>query len=186
MQLSKTGKLAIFYRWSYGKSTDQLPNNLCPYFWKLVLAFFLLPITWVSFIWGFKIQMDYDWKNDRFIIDKDFAHYFNYNKPDFMLVKRFFTGISIYGLLTEIVFVISLLLNMEISFWDFIVKISAFTGIGIIGSMILILLYFLSKAIIRTHQRVITSSTYKETKHILEETYVSVKENYCPKINWSE
>ena len=32
---------AKLYCWFYAKRVKQLPNNLCPYFWKLVLAYIL-------------------------------------------------------------------------------------------------------------------------------------------------
>lgn len=40
---AKTNSIsAKLYCWFYGKHIHQLPNNLCPYFWKLVLAWTLL------------------------------------------------------------------------------------------------------------------------------------------------
>lgn len=42
MQLKTNSLNAKLYCWFYGKSTYELPTNLCPYFWKLVLAWVLL------------------------------------------------------------------------------------------------------------------------------------------------
>ncbi len=42
MKLNANSLNAKLYCWFYGQRTHQLPNNLCPYFWKLVLAWFLL------------------------------------------------------------------------------------------------------------------------------------------------
>lgn len=42
MQLKTNSLNAKLYCWFYGKPTYQLPTNLCPYFWKLVLAWTLL------------------------------------------------------------------------------------------------------------------------------------------------
>jgi hypothetical protein len=47
MKLDKNGKLARFYKWSYREV--YLPTNFCSYFWALLLAAFLFPITWLSY-----------------------------------------------------------------------------------------------------------------------------------------
>lgn len=40
MKLKSNSISSKLYRWFYG--TNELPNNLCPYFWKLVLAWLVL------------------------------------------------------------------------------------------------------------------------------------------------
>ena len=40
MKLNSNSISSKLYRWFYG--TNDLPNNLCPYFWKLVLAWLVL------------------------------------------------------------------------------------------------------------------------------------------------
>jgi hypothetical protein len=43
MKLDKNSNTARLYRWFYGK--DSMPNNLCPYFWKVVASYALaLPV----------------------------------------------------------------------------------------------------------------------------------------------
>ena len=42
MKLNANSLNAKLYCWFYGEPTRKLPNNLCPYFWKLVLAWVLL------------------------------------------------------------------------------------------------------------------------------------------------
>lgn len=49
MELSRQGKLARLYKWTYTRNEWQLPNSLCPYFWMLLIAVILFPITWVSY-----------------------------------------------------------------------------------------------------------------------------------------
>lgn len=47
MKLNSNSISSKLYRWFYG--TNDLPNNLCPYFWKLVLAWLvLIPYSLVS------------------------------------------------------------------------------------------------------------------------------------------
>jgi hypothetical protein len=40
MKLNQNSISARIYRWFY--MTDEMPQNLCPYFWKLVIAYILL------------------------------------------------------------------------------------------------------------------------------------------------
>ena len=51
MKLNKNSISAKLFRWFYG--TTELPTNLCPYFWKLVMAYvfaiplFIIPLPYV-------------------------------------------------------------------------------------------------------------------------------------------
>ncbi len=42
MKLSTSNLTTKLYLWFYGKTERELPTNLCPYFWKLVLMFLLI------------------------------------------------------------------------------------------------------------------------------------------------
>jgi len=42
MKLNANSLNAKLYCWFYGERRHRLPNNLCPYFWKLVLAWILV------------------------------------------------------------------------------------------------------------------------------------------------
>ena len=47
MKLNKNSISAKLFRWFYG--TTELPTNLCPYFWKLVMAYvFAIPLFIIS------------------------------------------------------------------------------------------------------------------------------------------
>lgn len=46
MEINKNNWHAKFYYWTYKNH----PNSLCPYFWKLILAFVLLPLTFVGYL----------------------------------------------------------------------------------------------------------------------------------------
>lgn len=45
MKLSTKSWHSWLFRYTYGK--DNLPDNLCPYFWKLVLAMILFPVLFI-------------------------------------------------------------------------------------------------------------------------------------------
>ena len=48
MELNTNGVSARLYRWFY--VTDRMPESLCPYFWKLVIAYtFLVPFAILNF-----------------------------------------------------------------------------------------------------------------------------------------
>jgi len=48
MILNKNSISVKLFRWFYG--TSELPTNLCPYFWKLVMAYvFAIPLFIISF-----------------------------------------------------------------------------------------------------------------------------------------
>lgn len=42
MKLDSNSLNSKLYRWFYAQSKNALPNNLCPYFWKLVMAWIVL------------------------------------------------------------------------------------------------------------------------------------------------
>ena len=47
MKLNKNSISAKLFRWFY--RTSELPTNLCPYFWKLVMAYvFAIPVFIIS------------------------------------------------------------------------------------------------------------------------------------------
>lgn len=56
MELNVNGVSARLYRWFY--VTDKMPQSLCPYFWKLVIAYiFIVPLAVLSLpIFLFKQQ----------------------------------------------------------------------------------------------------------------------------------
>lgn len=50
MELNHTSFSAKFYRWFYDKQTFEMPSSLCPYFWKLLLAYvFVIPYVLIGF-----------------------------------------------------------------------------------------------------------------------------------------
>ena len=50
MRLNKNSVTSRLYKWFYGVSEyEGLPNNLCPYFWKVVLMYLtFIPYVWLS------------------------------------------------------------------------------------------------------------------------------------------
>jgi hypothetical protein len=49
MNLNQNSIPAKLYRWFYEKNQHQMPTNLCPYFWELVIMWiFILPFALIS------------------------------------------------------------------------------------------------------------------------------------------
>lgn len=43
LRLNETGRLATFYKWSFGET--KLPSNLCPFFWLMIFAVVIFPLN---------------------------------------------------------------------------------------------------------------------------------------------
>jgi len=50
MQLKVAGPLTRFYKRTYFLEYDELPTNFCNFFWKLIFAFVVLPITALTYL----------------------------------------------------------------------------------------------------------------------------------------
>jgi hypothetical protein len=119
MKLNQNSISSKLYRWFYG--TNDLPNNLCPYFWKLVLAWLvLIPYSLVGLP---SIIME--------VYDKDYK----YN--DVSTGKRIGIGALCYILLFFIFCMLSFIgwffvLPTKGSFYAFAGSIGIFVWIGAI------------------------------------------------------
>jgi hypothetical protein len=56
INLNKNSITAKLYRWFY--NVDTLPQNLCPYFWKVVIMYLLLPFLGIPALIGHLIEKD--------------------------------------------------------------------------------------------------------------------------------
>lgn len=52
MKLNLNSWYVWIYRSSYDLTVYDLPNNLCPFFWKLVLAIIMLPLSWIGHLFN--------------------------------------------------------------------------------------------------------------------------------------
>lgn len=181
MKLNKTGKLARLYRWTYGKA--EMPNNLCPYFWKVLLAIIVFPITWLSYAWGFRVHINGTFWDAEF--DESNKMYLNYASSNNMFFKRFFTGLLLAAFLILFSSLVGTFLsedNLSELIYAFIINI-LFYGIGVIlicGSVIgAVYCGFWTK------DKIKKSETYQETVSIIKERKEGFKESYCPRISWT-
>lgn len=88
MNLNSNGPSAQLYRWFY--TTDRMPQNLCPYFWKLVIAYvFAAPIFLIALPTRF-IRADIDTSGERFGLGLIFWAIL------FLSICGIFTGLTIF------------------------------------------------------------------------------------------
>lgn len=144
--------------------TNKLPNNLCPYFWKLVLAFIL-------FIPAFIIQLP-------ILISDLFTKYKNdtedrYNMGFvFWLITIILTSISI-----PTIHLFKMMFNCYSYSWDIaILGIIVWSMIGLVTIVTLLALCLKNRII---------KNRYKEKQPSIIGEFIKAKKNkYCPKIDW--
>ena len=177
----KTNSLnAKLYCWFYGKPTYELPNNLCPYFWKLVLAWTLL-IPYSLFCTLYILTHE--------IFDD------KYENGDHKTGER----MSVSLLMNGILFILFLMINVVVWFFvDYDPK-SIFTDLLGPGAMLWTVaicfgVYYGIKALVeyikesripRDENGYRIYPEYKEKKPNLIVEFVKAKYGkYCPKIDW--
>lgn len=165
MKLNKNSISSKVYKYFYNKKT--LPDNLCPYFWKLVLAY-LITIIFAPF----------------HVIPLCSKQY----REDFK--ENLFFTIQIL----IVIFIISAIFNPLLLIWTIPTKQSLLStyisiGIAVDGTIIFILFcYFITKLIdlIKSisYKRVVTDKV--KTDNILI-SFIKAKYNkYCPQIEWTD
>lgn len=148
--MKKDGKIAKFYKYSNG--SNELPNNLCNYFWALVFMIVSLPLTFWTYIP--RINSGY---NDDY---------------------KFRTGFSIITLI-----IVSLLL-FAFAFTGTLIYRYPQVMILVLGiPSILGIFYWLA---VRNHPGNPVKELVSDTSTILVNKVKSVKEGYCPKIEWED
>ena len=178
MKLNSNSISSKLYRWFYG--TNVLPNNLCPYFWKLVLAWLvLIPYSLVCLP---VIIME--------IKDKDYRYHDNSTG------KRIGYSILLYFILFCIGCMLSLIASFfvtpeETSFYMFTATLGACIWIIAIGVVLLEGVSELKKRNLKRKRKYDKNgrriwSEPKEEKTYLVVEFVKAKYNkYCPKIDWT-
>lgn len=170
MKLNKNSFSAKFYCWFY--ETNKLPNNLCPYFWKLSLAWLLTIVLFPPMFFLLIPAMIIS------IFSVDFKTSLWGNKFTFAIM-----GIFIYAALLiafSIVVFAATILGLigyvsgswlsTFQIWGGIISCAG-AGVGV---------YYLGKLIIEHKKK----NSYKSPNIVKE--FIKAKYNkYCPKIDWN-
>ena len=163
MKLNKNSISAKLFRWFYG--TSELPTNLCPYFWKLVMAYvFAIPL--------FIISLPY------VIIDKDSCN------------ESLGSRIGLGFVCWVILFLLITALTPIMLFWHTPVKdslLETLIEIGVftwITGLIIGIMWFIHHLGEKIKER---RNLPKEEKrsNIIVEMVKATYYKYCPKIDWN-
>ena len=163
MKLNKNSISAKLFRWFY--RTSELPTNLCPYFWKLVMAYvFAIPV--------FIISLPYA------IIDKDSCNESLGNRIGKGLVCWFGLFLLITALTPIILFWYT---PVKDSFLEILIIWGLLTGM--IG-LIIGVMWFIHHLGEKIKER---RNLPKEEKrsNIVVEMVKATYYKYCPKIDWN-
>jgi hypothetical protein len=168
MKLSKTGKIARFYAWNYGVGktygweTKEFPKSFCPFFWALVFAVLFIPFTGWSLL-----------------RDKIFTQS---NDASNMFGLRVITGIISY---------LTLILLGVLGWYIYVYPREFITAVSwILGLMATIvvatgtLYYFFWRSWAWEMVTEAGSELIVEAFTIAATKKASIKQNYCPKIDW--
>jgi hypothetical protein len=168
MKLNKNSINAKLYRWFYQK--DQMPKSLCPYFWKLVIAWvFALPlaiVTLPAIIMGINGSMNFRHdgaKEDQF--------------------TRIFASLVMYGM---IFVAFSMLFSISL-FWHSFPNKSFLHDAQISGIICwgVVIIVGLSYAIEHFYKKIKQKDKGVDVNPSLIKELIKAKYNkYCPKIDW--
>ena len=167
MKLNKNSISAKLFRWFY--RTSELPTNLCPYFWKLVMAYvFAIPL--------FIISLPY------VIIDKDSCNE--------SLGSRIGLGFVCWFIL----FLLIVALSPIMLFWytpvkDSFLEILIYCGFltWVVGLLIGIIwfIHYLGEKIKERKWESRNLPKKEKRSNIIVEMVKATYYKYCPKIDWN-
>jgi hypothetical protein len=177
MKLNQNSISSKLYRWFYG--TKELPNNLCPYFWKLVLAWLvLIPYSLVCLP---VIIME--------IYDKDYKY--NDNSTGKRIGMSALTYFILFIIICMITFFGLFFIEPEKdSLYGFMGTLGAFVWllsivIGIVEGVKAIKRWNYNRKIKYDENGYRIWNQPKEEKTYLAVEFVKAKyHKYCPKIEW--
>jgi len=178
MKLNANSLNAKLYCWFYGVGSYQLPNNLCPYFWKLVLAWILvLPygLLCTPFILTHEL-FSKSYRNG----DNKFGERIGISTIMYMMLFVLFAlGVAVGALFTTYVKggLFYKVLPGGILFWLLFFCVGIYHGIKALVEKL------------RETKKVYDENGYRiypEKKPNLAVEFVKAKYNrYCPKITWT-
>lgn len=172
MKLKENSFSANFYKWVY--ETKQLPKNLCPYFWKLLLGW----VIWIIF--GIPIAALLVPMLVISLFDKEIKGDLNGNKYGFAVA-----GAIIYFLIFCVASVVIFLLTL-FSVIQF-VEDEGFYDLQMIGGMItfVLIIFGIIAGILYLHNNKNRPDKNIDKSPNIVKEFIKAKYNrYCPKIDW--
>lgn len=174
MELSKNSVWAKMYRWFYVEKT--MPETICVYFWKLVLAVLLAPLLFLFTLPTTIIKFLFI----NFIIE--FSYFNTFTEK---LINNFILWILLFIIFT-VIFAIITMPIYGIFDPNTILHHLQFTGAILLGVIGLVLLSWFIVFIGASLEKIkIVKIENKKTKVNLLKEFIKSKYNkYCTKINW--
>jgi hypothetical protein len=181
MNLSENSLHAKLYRWFY--ASERLPNNLCPYFWKLMIALvFVLPtsIIYIPLVILLFVVALFDKDDTREVNEYEFG-------------ERMIISIMLYLMLffTFCICVFFIELFCGAYKKDSFLSVCGALGFVIMAAAIVIGIIYLFRTILDKieERREIKQSNYEppqksETLQMIGEFIKAKYNRYCPKITW--
>jgi len=166
MKLNKNSISVKLFRWFYG--TSELPTNLCPYFWKLVMAYvFVIPvfITTLPYI----------------IIDKDSCN----ESPGNRIWMCIICWLILFSLITALTPIMLFWYTPDKdSLLETLIEIGVFIWmLGLIFGFAWFIEYLKEKSLERKWERGNLPKKEKRS-NIIVEMVKATYYKYCPKIDW--
>lgn len=178
MKLNQNSVSAKLYKWFYGVSEYQgLPNNLCPYFWKVVLMY----LTIIPYILFSIPVVVYD------MFDKGYDNGDRKTGERLGIAAGVYIGIFVVtALITAIV---GFFIHIESkSFWEFcqLTGCLVWGGIIVVGGIESVKHLREYTTINKSYYSEEENKwVYKKTKVNMTAEFIKAKYNkYCPKIDW--
>jgi hypothetical protein len=94
MELSTHNKLAMLYREFYNKDTP--PNNLCNYFWGLLIALICTPLVWPALIIN-KFLAPFEWREGDLFGKYEKPHYSRGYRDGMHIILGFFINVILFS-----------------------------------------------------------------------------------------
>ena len=178
MKLNQNSVSAKLYKWFYGVSEYQgLPNNLCPYFWKVVLMY----LTFIPYVLFSIPVVVYD------LFDKNFSN--GDRKTGERLGISVGVYIALFAITALISAIVALFIKVESGSWfEFLVVGGCLIWAGLVVIGII-------EGVKHLREYTTTNDSYydeqqdkwvvKKTKVNMTAEFIKAKYNkYCPKIDW--
>ena len=176
MQLNKKSWYVIYYKWFY--TTESLPYNLCPFFWKLVVALLLSPLDLLAIpcllLLLRRIKKDRKVYTEYTAYSNSFDYQMDVNGHEYK--PRHFIGFAVYFFLCAF--------YCSIAMWFTTSTFIFTTGVIFIGALTMAGFAILVTACVDYRKNRIVDYNADKKKYIITE-FVKAKYNkYCPQITW--
>lgn len=181
MNLSLNSPVSKLYRWFY--ATGQMPESLCPYFWKLVLMWiFIIPYIILSLpymLFNYEFRHDEQLFRGSSIIEKPFVGFIGYGVLGVILSMVF--SISIFWVVYPTDTFLMYIQTLGLSVWLIIISF------GIWNSINWVYKKCKNRHIKYDEDGRIIWEPIKEKSDPIVWTFIKATyHKYCPKINWEQ